>query len=231
MIKFSLSKAIRFMAKGENEKAEKCFLKAIGSNDITSLVNYGYFLTRKGESGKAVLLFEERIIPVFDKKKKQKSDEEILIYTNYGLSLSVNKDLTKAIEITEKLMEKYQTTLLFGNLGYFYILSGNIDKAKSVTLKGYDFSPEDVTIIDNLARIYFLEENYVEAEKYYNKLMEKKPSYPDAYNMYAEFLIKTGKEKEAIPVLEKCLSFNFTAFTLADRENTQKLYEKISKGE
>lgn len=229
MINLSLNKAIRYMAKGENEKAEKYFLKAGRKNDIKALVNYGYFLTRKGEGEKAISLFEERIITAFEKKKKKTDSEEILVYTNYGLALANGNNIKKAIDVTEKLISKYKTTMLYGNLGYYYLLANDLPKAKEITLKGYDFSPEDVTITDNLARIYFLEGNYEDAGKYYSKLMSKNPTYPDFYSMYAEFLIKTGREKEAIPVLEKCLTFKFTALTLANREETEKLYEKLKK--
>ncbi|MBO5454151.1 MAG: tetratricopeptide repeat protein [Clostridia bacterium] len=240
---FELVKAKKALSKGKNEKAEKHFEKMLKNPNEEGLVLYAYHLIRSYRPEKALKLFDEEILPFFEENKKKLEGKmnvknkgslqrkinasEINIYTNYAVALWQNNDLEKAIAVTEELFSRYKTTLIYGNLAFFYILVQNKEKALELSLQGYEFAPDDATVLDNLGYAYYMNGNYEESEKIYKVLMEKKPTFPDAYSNYSVVLIALGKTAEAKEMLGKCLRCNFTALTMTKKDDVEKLYNSL----
>ena len=220
---FNFTRAKKYAAKGNIKKAEACFDKmAKGNANLSKLVTYGYFLAKAGKGEKSKLLFEEKIIPKFNKLQKQIPQAEITVMNNYSISLWKSGNLDKAIKVSEELLGKYKNTQVYGSLGLYYILAGN-KKAYSFCLEAYDFAPDDMTIIDNLAYCCFKEKFYDKAKEYYKLLVSKKPNYPDAYHFYGVLLMKTGEKEEAKKMFKKAISLDYSALSVATKEETEKL--------
>ena len=60
---------------------------------------------------------------------KAKKDIQVQVKQNYALLLWKEGNLSEAIKITEEIIEDYKNTVIYGNLGYFYILDGQKEKA------------------------------------------------------------------------------------------------------
>ena len=220
---FNFTRAKKYALKGNNLKAEEYFDKMVkGKTNLSKLVTYGYFLAKTGKGEKSRLLFEEEIIPKFNKLQKQIPQVEIMVMNNYSISLWKSGNLDKAIKVTEELLSKYKNTEIYGSLGLYYILDGN-KNAYSFCQEAYDFSPNDMTIIDNLAFCCFKEKFYDKATEYYEILISKNPSYPDAYYFYGLLLLKTGNKEEAKKMFKKALAFNFSALSLASKEEAENM--------
>lgn len=240
---FELLKAQKALKNGDREKAESYFKKILKKSNVDALIYYGYEMIREGRAQEALSLFDVTLLPLYEKKRKELEEkitpknkgsitqkinaQEIKVYSNYAIALWQCGNLQKAIEVTERLFEKYKNTVLYGNLTFYYILSDDKEKALSLAKEAYDFAPDDASILDNLGYSLFENGQLEESEKIYQKLMEKNPTFPDAYNNYATVLIALGKKQEAKQILQKCLNCNFTALTLAKREDVEKIYKEL----
>ncbi len=240
---FELLKAQRALQKGDREKAEKYFKRILKKPYVNALVFYGYQMIREGRAVEALSLFDSTILPLYEKKKKELQNKitpknkagimqkinssEINVFSNYAVALWQCGNLEKAISVTEDLFAKYKNTVIYGNLTFYYILSGDNEKALKLAKEAYDYASDDVSILDNLGYSLFKNGQLKESEEIYNKLMEKNPTFPDAYNNYASVLIALNKKAEAKQILEKCLGCKFTALTLAKREEVEQIYKSL----
>ena len=240
---FELLKAQKALKNGDREKAESYFKKILNKPNVDALIYYGYEMIREGRAQEALSLFDVTLLPLYDRKRKELEEkitpknkgsitqrinaQEIKVYSNYAIALWQCGNLQKAIEVTERLFEKYKNTVLYGNLTFYYILSKDNEKALNLAKEAYDFAPDDASILDNLGYSLFENGQLEESEKVYQKLMEKNPAFPDAYNNYASVLIALDKKQEAKQILQKCLSCNFTALTLAKRDDVEKIYKEL----
>lgn len=240
---FELIKVQKALQKGDKAKAEKNFKKILKKPYVDAVVYYGYQMIREGNAQDALSLYDSVLLPLYDKKKKELEEKilqnkhgsilqkinalEIKVYSNYAVALWQCGNLKKAIEVTERLFEKYKNSVIYGNLTFYYILAQNNEKALNLALEAYDFAPDDESILDNLGYSLFISGQLEKSDEIYQKLMEKNPTFPDAYNNYAMVLIALGKKTEAKQILEKCLNCNFTALTLAKKEEVEKLYKEL----
>jgi len=241
---FELIKARKAFSKGEKDTAKKHLQTLLNRKpNEEAYVLYAYQLVKDGEEKAALALFEEKILPFYEKevkvlkaqiteKNKFKNERkisrsEINVFTNYALVLWQSGNREKAVKVTEELFDKYKTTMIYGNLSYYYVLSGELEKAESCALEGYNFSPDDMTILDNLGYIFYLKGDYGKSEEYYQKLISKNPTFPDAWYNYANTLLALEKKDEAKQNLSKCLECNFSALTLAKKDEVEKLYNSL----
>ncbi len=204
--KLKYIKALKLIDKGENEKSYEQFKKMLGKNcDMAAVATYGYQLLRLGDFQRAKEVFD-----CIDESKIN-DQNELAVNMNLGLFYWLTGKKDEAIDLTEKTLEKYKTTNLYINLGYFLVLDGQYERALEVCLEGYEFSPESRAILDNLGLTYIKLGELEKAEEIYNKLFKgEPPSFPECYYNFGLLKKMQGKTDEARELFEDALKQQFS---------------------
>ncbi len=127
--------------------------------------------------------------------------------SNYALALWKNGELDRAIAIYEDIFPKYKNTIIYGSLGYLYILKGDLEKALKFNQEAMEYNDTGTVILDNLGQTYYLMGEYEKAEEIFKKLMTLSPKFPEAYYDYALVLEKLGNKSGCIENLKNALNY------------------------
>ncbi|MCK6640238.1 MAG: tetratricopeptide repeat protein [Bacteroidia bacterium] len=87
------------------------------------------------------------------------------------------------------------------NYGNALMARGNVDSAIIVFQKALDLAPGYAYAKINMGVALSRKNMNAEAERYYKEALAVDPGNPEPYYYYADFLIRTHREKEAIPFL------------------------------
>lgn len=196
---------------------------------IEMKVFYAFYLMKNGNFLKAREVFDNLIFPFEKDMKKASKDTKVQVKQNNALLLWKEGNLSEAIRITEEIIENYKNTVVYGNLGYFYILDGQKEKALEFNLEAYDFSSDDAVICDNLAFSYYLNQDYDKAEGIYTDMHSKKnaPTFPEAYYNFGLVCLKKGDKEKAKELFEKALLQKFSYLSDLERETVEKALEEL----
>ncbi len=170
---------------------------------------------------------------VFTELMSEKLDEASLniVKNNYAMVLWKQDRLDEAIDILKELYNNYKTTALYGTLGAFLIQKGNLEEAYSIILESYEYDNSDNVILDNLGQIYYLRGENQKALEIFERLLEVKPHFPEAYYDYGKALMKEGKYSKALELSKEALSKEFNNLSTITRndinEQIKLLEEKI----
>ena len=192
-----------------------------GSAKPQTVTTYAYLLLKSGEIDKSMQIFEKQIASYSLPENLRNSAKG-----SYALALWKKGDLQKAISLLEEILPKYKNTNVYGSLGYFYNINGDLDKALQFNLEAYEYNSTGQVILDNLGQTYFLLGEYDKSKEIFDKLIEMKPTFPEAYYDYALLMEALGERNEALEALDKalyCMVSFVSDFTRAKIE--QKLAE------
>lgn len=197
--------------------------------NIEMKVFYAFYLMKHGRFEDARSIFDEYIFPFEKDVKKASKDTKVQIKQNYALLLWKEGNLGEAIKITEDIIKDYKNTVVYGNLGYFYILDGQKERALEFNLEAYDFASDDAVISDNLAYSYYLNEDYDKAEEIYEAMHSKKnpPSFPEGFYNYGLVALKKGDKEKAKELFEKALLQKFSNLSDLDKETVEKALAEL----
>lgn len=197
--------------------------------NIEMKVFYAFFLMKNGDFKSARKIFDELIFPCEKDMAKAKKDIKVQVKQNYALLLWKEGNLPEAIKITEEIIKDYKNTVVYGNLGYFYILDGQKEKALEFNLEAYDFASDDAVICDNLAYSYYLNENYDKAEEIYAELQSRKnpPAFPEVYYNFGLVSLKKGDKEKAKELFEKALLQKFSNLSDLDKDTVEKTIAEL----
>ncbi|MBQ2966747.1 MAG: tetratricopeptide repeat protein [Clostridia bacterium] len=236
-----LQKARNANAKGDTDLAISYMYQMLKYRpNAKAKILLGYFLLKKNRIEQAEEIFEKHIMTdkqVLKPAKKRKKDGKIKLNklemsakTNYALLLWKKGDIQKAIELLEYVHAHMRTTDLYCNLGYLYILSGDMEKALKYNLKAYDFNPNHNGICDNLAYTYYKRGEYDDALELYEEIMEheKKPGFPECYYNYGVVLAHFGEKEKAAKQFEHALQLEFDGFCNITKEQVEDALKNLS---
>lgn len=165
------------------------------------LLGFSFLLLRLGklEQAQEILVRAERM-PLG-------REEKMAYLTNASLLLWKQGRLDEATAMLEEAQADYKNTNLYGSLGYFYILSGDLDKALAYNLEAFDYNNKSAVIADNLGQTRLLRGEYREAQAIYEDLAAQKPAFPEAYFNYGLVLEALGRSADALEQMEKALDY------------------------
>lgn len=190
----------------------------------TVKINYAYILLKKGDIEKAEAILNEII-----KNDNLKDNDKINTNLNLSLIFWKKGNINKAINLLEALYNKdYKTTLIYQNLGFYYIINGNLDKALEFNKEAYNYNNSDTSILDNLAMNYYLMNDYDKAFEIYEKLIPLKPAFVTTYYYYGLALEKIGKYEEALEALKNTLNYRFSFLSSVSKEDVQNEISKLN---
>lgn len=209
-------------SKGDTKKAIELFRLAekVGKLNIGDKMYFGYLLLRSGnlEDARTTLAMASMMYGKEPIKNRIKA-VRALVYWKEG-------NLDDAIDTLENLIEDFKTTSVYQNLGLFYVLKGNKEKALDFNLEAYDYNCDDLVIMDNLAEAYALCEMFDEAEDMYKKLLEKEPHFPEAYYGYGLLLIQKGEKEKGLSLMKESLDKRFSYLSVMQKEDVEDLIKK-----
>ncbi|KOF57251.1 MULTISPECIES: tetratricopeptide repeat protein [Clostridium] len=210
---------------GQMDRAIK-YYKMAANNIFASIkvkIAYSYIAIKNGYVDEA-----EEVLQKY-KGTKMGVQDEIRYVSTYGIVLWKKGKIDEAVEMVFKVYEKYKTTAVYENLGYFLILKGDYDKAISFNEEAYEYSDSDAGILDNLALSYYLKGNHEKSAEIYEKLMKMNPDFVTAYYYYALVLIEKKDYENALDNLKKAANCKFSFISLIQKEEIEEKIKQVEK--
>lgn len=210
---------------GQTDKAIK-YYKMAANNVFASIkikIVYSYIAIKSGYVDEA----EKALQKIKD--TNMNFQDEIRYKSTYGIVLWKMGKIDEAVEMLSKLYEKYKTTQVYENLGYFFILKGDYDKALSFNEEAYEYSDSDAGILDNLALSYYMKGNHEKAAEIYKKLVEMNPDFITAYYYYALILIEKKDYEGALDNLRRAIKCKFSFISLIQKEEIEEKIKQVEK--
>jgi hypothetical protein len=179
-------------AKGNSKKARKILSYAQDSfpGIFFELLSLQQFLDQK-EIKNATILFNQLLVKYHD---------DVQIYQRYIISLIENNFIDKAIEIYEITISKFpdQNTLM-NNYAYLLAEQGkDLNKAIALAISVVEKEPNNISFLDTLAWIHYLNGDYEKAEEYINRTfalsgISLDPNSKEMYEHYTKIKLKLNK--------------------------------------
>lgn len=219
-------KAMKKYTGGNTREALKLYEKAYSSKNASPSIkiNYAYLLLREGRAEEALEILNLLLKSPLNEKDK------INATLNLSIAFWEKGDLEKAISLLEDLYDNnYKTTILYQNLGLFYVLNGNLEKALQFNLEAYEYNNTDTSILDNLGLNYYMLKDYDKALEIYEKIMPLAPTFATAYYYYGLTLKAKGRFAEALEMFEKALTCPFSLLTPIKKEEVLKEIQEIKQ--
>jgi tetratricopeptide (TPR) repeat protein len=213
------------MKRGRLDKAIRRIYKAYklkNSSGQTALM-FIYMLLKAGKYDKA-----GEVISKVEEKDISDADRYTLLI-NKALFLWKKNRITEAVDLYEQLLERGESSVLYGSYGYVVILTGDIQKAVEVNEKAYEYNPNDKAIMDNLGLAYTKAGKFDQAYDIYDKLMKKEPSFPEAYYNNAELLRLMRDYNGAVRQMKKCLTMKFDGLTTITKKEAEKKMDQLKR--
>lgn len=208
--------------KGEMEKAINLLKKASRATlNTRPKISYGYLLLKSGNIDRASEVFKE----IIDSNANE--DSIINAKSNYALILWKKGELDNAINLLEEVLSEYTNTVVYGSLGYLYILKGGLEKALEFNEEAHNYNSSDPIILDNLGFVYYLMGNLSRSEEIYKKLMKLNPKFPEAYYNYSLLLKKLDRLDEALKFVKKANNHKISFLSNLTKTDIEKQLKEI----
>lgn len=203
---------------GKHNEASMWLDKAVSRADCRAghLLGYSFLLLKQGKLDKAEELLNRA------NRMGLNREEQMAYLTNISLLLWKLDRLDEATAKLEEAYDEYKNSNLYGTLGYFYILSGDLDKALSFNREAYQFNSKNGVIVDNLGQTLLLRGEYEEALQYYEELAEQKPTFPEAYLNHGLVLDALGRSREALERMKLALDHPLSLLSTVTREEIEE---------
>ncbi|MBO4897487.1 MAG: tetratricopeptide repeat protein [Clostridia bacterium] len=184
-------------------------------------LDYGYRALREGRLEKAEKMFGAVLAykqdPVITAKAK----------LNNALLLWKKGNAKEAIEITEEVFENYKTTLVYGNLGFLYYESGDLEKALRFNKEAYEYNGDNAVIADNLAQTYYKMGEPDKSREIYEKFRDTNIESPTLYYNMAKTFAETGDKELAITYLKDALNMRFAGVATVQKETVEQYLNEL----
>lgn len=187
-------------------------------------IGYGNLLLRTGKLEQAEQVFEE-VLP----RVKVRGEDWMKLKGHMATTYWLQDKRTEAIDLLEEIFKEIKNTMLYGNLGYFKMLNGQLEEALILNLEAYAYNDDDLTIMDNLAKNYYLLGRPEEAEEMYIKVMTKSPKNAESYYYYALTLQQLGRLEEAREQSIMALEKKPALVPSVAREDLERLAEQLGQ--
>ena len=161
--------------------------------------------------------------------KEAKYDEAIAQYEDflaknpnlYQIQVSIGDcyrekgDFDKATEIYNKVLEqakadpalgKEMTAKALSGIGNCYLKQGKLPEAQNFFKQSIENSPKDEILAYNVGEIYFSNQGYDDAIKYFDMATQIRPEWPDPYLKLGYVYLNKADNAKAIEKFEKFLT-------------------------
>jgi tetratricopeptide (TPR) repeat protein len=128
------------------------------------------------------------------------------VYTNLGLIEAEEGHHEQSIEYYKKALSIFpKSAVILNNLGAAYLNKGEIDTAEGYFQKAVSYNRFSLEPRLNLARIYFQQQKYKEAEEQYHENLKIEPNHTGTLLEIISFYLKTSQKDKAFEWTLQCL--------------------------
>jgi cellulose synthase operon protein C len=160
--------------------------------------------------------------------------EDLLLKINVLAKRGDRTSRNQAITLLTKLKEKRQLSASEQyNLARLYDLGGNWTEARREMLEVVSRSgnTENVDHLAAYATMLIRHDEVQDAQTWYNKLIQLAPKSPQAIELRARLLAKTGKAPQAVALLEQYVPENITAAQMGNLATVANLFKDMEQYE
>lgn len=187
------------------------------------IAGYGFLLAKAGETDQAERVLNEVLSGQLSNEIRLQA--QVNLATVYWLQGKQDE----AHNLLETVYETFKNTTVYGNLGYFKLLRGELDDALRFNLEAYEYNDGDVTILDNLAQTYYLLGRHEEAAEMYAKAVDKSPKHAESYYYYALTLQKLGRLEEAAEQISYAKHKELALITTVTKDQIETLAKQLEQ--
>lgn len=220
---FTLTGTLKY-SRGSIDQALVWFKRAndTGRAKIKSVISYAYLLLKNGRIDESEVILRKLLQSGISR------DDEMLARSNLALAVWKKGDLDSAVSMLEEILPDYKNSNIYGSLGYFLILKGDLDRALQFNLEAHEYNNSNTVILDNLGQTYHLAGQDEKALEIYETLISKNPAFPEAYYNYSLVLKKLGRSEQALEMAEKALEYRFTFLSTINRDDIEEKIKEIN---
>lgn len=213
---------------GDNDASLAWYKKAVdtGRAAIMIRVSYAYVMMRAGMFEEAEQLLSSLLTGKYIDAANRNAVKQ---YRSMALFKLGRCD--EAVEEAEEIFAEYKNTAMYGILGYFKLMSDNItpEEKRAFCEEAYDYNSDDRDIIDNMTLACMLCGDYESAKKYADELIEKNPTFVEAFYHGAQVEYALGNRQQALEYLEMTDDCNRSAMTTVSEDEIQQLIKKCKE--
>lgn len=215
--------------KGQVEEARDMYAALFKENIFFAsyLLPYSVLLLREGkyELVKQVLLKANQAKDLTEERRPQ-------LLMNFAVAQWMLGDREAAIEKLEQTHKKYPCGLIYQTLGYLYVESGNVEKAKAYLAEGLAYDEEDSIVLDNMGQLYYRLLNDPEgAYPYFKKAHRIAPEQIDTLYFLSRYDLVQQRYAEAADKLTEALKGRFSPLNYCTREQLEREVAAIREKE
>ncbi len=139
----------------------------------------------------------------------------------------LKRQLNEAVELMERVHEKFQCTRFYQTYGYLALLTGDDEFIKKANEEAYEYNKDDAVICDNYGLYLMREKRFDEAKEIYAGALQKERNFPEIYYNYATVLIEKNEKETAKEMLIKALEKPFFNNTTVKKQAVESLLETL----
>ena len=218
---FHARKGSKAFNENDMETAIKEYEKAYktGRASAETILTYAILLLRNGKPQDAVTIFNLIIMNTKNKADFKNKAKQYRALAYYKLG---NAD--DALDEAEEVFDNYRNTISYGLLGYLKIATNaSPDEIFALCKEGYEYNSDDRDICDNYAYACIRTGRFDTAKKIINTMLEKFPTFTEAYYHGAMAYYMTREYDKAVSLLDqiekKCISTYLTTISKDDVES------------
>lgn len=141
--------------------------------------------------------------------KKNESEDTLLIYFNLGVDFYRQREISKAIQAYQKVIELDPTYVeAYNNLGIIYQDIGDFDKALGAYQKAIEINPQYEKAYNNLGILLFVNERYDESIIAFQNALAINPHSIESNINLGTLFKRKGQFEKAIEYYQKALNVN-----------------------
>ncbi|MBR2500415.1 MAG: hypothetical protein IKB60_04990 [Clostridia bacterium] len=204
--------------KGQTQEAMKYFERSYKKGmNINQRITYSYYLLREGKPQESEDILNRLLAFKLPPNIKN------LAKSYHALVLMKTDRSEEALEELLEIFPTFKTTNMYGSIGFLYVQMGKLEEAEKFNLEAYDFNSDDPIILDNLVQLYNQKGEYEKAYSYVEELMQKSPSFIEAYYDAAVCTKALGKTELFNEYVEKAKTIKTTFLSHVTHEDVAKL--------
>lgn len=211
-------------SKKKYSEAEKYYREAVelGMTKGNYKLSYGVLLLNRGKFEEAKELFSKVLIDYSQTEKTRTRAKMNLALAYWKLG-----DVDTAIEMLMELQLKFNTSRIYGSLGYMLIEKGDLERALEYNLEALDYDDEDPVILDNLAQTYYEMNEIEQAKELFLKVEEIKPDQVTTLYYLACIYEREGNRALALEKLSRALECDITPLSTISRQEIQGKFDEL----
>jgi len=217
--------------KEDYNTAIKYYKKAFNTQRASAsiVLRYGMLLLREGYVDDAITVFN---LIVSNARYKQDFKNKAKQYRT--LAYFKRGDTEDAVEEAEEILKSYKNTISYGLYCYIKLATGTpIDEILPLCKEAYEYNSDDRDICDNLALAYIKNNEPEKAKEICVDMLEKFPTFVEAYYHLAIAENKLGNRDKAFELVnsidKKCKRTYLTTISLDEINNLKQELAEYNK--